>query len=79
MTPKRIYQKGMQHVSKPKSVLTRLTRNEAVAYALGAIIGDPPPFLPSEYPGGCAQILADAMCVSPESIRNYAAIGRRTL
>lgn len=71
--------RGVQHATTPKRITTRLTRNEAVAYLADMLVGFPLPFKPTDYPGGAGEILADALCVSPESVRNYATLGRKTL
>lgn len=70
---------GRQHATRPKRITSRLTRDEAVAYIADMLMGRDLPFAPDDYPGGSSQILADAVCVGPESIRNYASRGRSGL
>jgi hypothetical protein len=70
---------GTQHATKQKRITSRLTRDEAIAYLADMLMGRELPFTPDDYPGGPSQILSDAVCISPESIRNYSSRGRRAL
>jgi hypothetical protein len=70
---------GRQHATKQKRITSRLTRDEAVAYLSAVMLDQPLPFRPAEYPGGATQILADAVCLGPDSIKNSAYLGRKTL
>lgn len=70
---------GVQTPRYSVKIRERMTRDEAVAYVLDVLMGRKPPFKPREYADGPSQILSDAMCVSQESIKNYACRGRKTL
>ena len=53
----------------------RLTRDEAAAVIMNALVDRPMPF---PYKGGWGQILSDFACISPNTIRNMATKGRRS-
>ena len=57
-------------------MVKRLTRKEAAALICDALKGQP---VPVERKDGWAGILSDLVCLSPETIRNMATTGRKSL